>query len=236
MSNLDVNKAVFKEEAYELLSELESSLLQLEESPDDMELIGRVFRAMHTIKGSGAMFGFEDIAKFTHEVETVFDMVRNGALTVSKDLIDLTLAARDQIRSMLDASENGPLADEAKNNDIVTSLRKISQKPAAYAEAGDTAPDIPEANEEMTYRIRFKPPKDIYLRGINPLSLLEELRQMGECKIVAQTYDIPVLDHFNTDYCYTYWDIILTTDKGLNSLRDVFIFIEEDSELKIEEI
>ncbi|MGO9378307.1 MAG: chemotaxis protein CheA [Dissulfurispiraceae bacterium] len=236
MSNLDVNKAVFKEEANELLSELESSLLQLEESPDDMDLIGRVFRAMHTIKGSGAMFGFDDIAEFTHEVETVFDMVRNGALTVSKDLIDLTLAARDRIRNMLDASESGTVADEATKNDIVISLRKISQKPAAHAERADAALDLPGTNEEATYRIRFRPPKDIYLRGINPSSMLEELRQMGECKIVAQTHDIPVLDHFNTDYCYTYWDIILTTDKGLNALRDVFIFIEDDSELKIEAI
>ena len=69
-----------------------------------MELIGRVFRAMHTIKGSGAMFGFDDIAAFTHEVETVFDLVRNGKLAVTKRLIDLTLAARDQITAMLDAS------------------------------------------------------------------------------------------------------------------------------------
>jgi len=65
----------FLEEAYELIAELENALLELEENPDDMDLIGRVFRAMHTIKGSGAMFGYENIAEFTHELETAFDLV-----------------------------------------------------------------------------------------------------------------------------------------------------------------
>ena len=236
MSNLDVNKTVFKEEAYELLSELESSLLQLEESPDDMELIGSVFRAMHTIKGSGAMFGFDDIAKFTHEVETVFDMVRNGALTVTRDLIDLTLAARDQIRNMLDLSDNGNVADETESSGLVASLRNLAQRSSDLKETGDAIPALPEEKEEVTYRIRFNPPKDIYLRGINPLLLLEEVRDMGESRIVALVNGIPALDDFNTDYCYTCWDIILTTDRGLNAVRDVFIFIEEDSVLKIDVI
>ncbi len=73
----------FREEAHELLSELETALLELEENPDDRDLVGRVFRAMHTIKGSGAMFGFEDIAAFTHDIETVFDGVREGKIPVS---------------------------------------------------------------------------------------------------------------------------------------------------------
>jgi len=56
-------------------------------SPDDSELIGRVFMAMHTIKGSGAMFEFVKISEFTHEVETVFDHVRTHKVKVTKDLI-----------------------------------------------------------------------------------------------------------------------------------------------------
>ncbi len=242
MSMTDSPKNVFREEAYELLAELENSLLELEERPADMDLIGRVFRAMHTIKGSGAMFGFDDIAGFTHEVETVFDMVRNGALTVTKPLIDLTLSARDQIRSMLDASDTGEIVDKDKSEDIIRALRSIAHctsdeedrnarsKPQKAGEPAD------EKKREVTYRIRFKPPADIYLRGINPLSMLEELKQLGECKIVAQTCDIPLLDEYGQDFCYLHWDIILTTKHSLNAIKDIFIFIEEDSELKIDVI
>ena len=81
MSQMDQYAAAYREEAGELLVELEATLLELEERPEDAELVGRAFRAMHTIKGSGSMFGFDEIASFTHELETAFDAVRNGKLT-----------------------------------------------------------------------------------------------------------------------------------------------------------
>ena len=56
----DLNRQIFKEEAYDLLGELEAALLELEQAPDDMDLVNQIFRALHTIKGSGSMFGFED--------------------------------------------------------------------------------------------------------------------------------------------------------------------------------
>ena len=117
--------ATYREEASELLAELETSLLELEDNPQDNDLINRVFRAMHTIKGSGAMFGFDDIARFTHEVETVFDQVRNGKMQVTRCLLDLTLQARDQITAMLDASAGGPLADEANGQRIIDGLQQL---------------------------------------------------------------------------------------------------------------
>ncbi len=86
MAAPEINKGIFKEEAYELLAELETSLMELESRPDDQDLVGRVFRAMHTIKGSGSMFGFENIASFTHDVETAFDLVRTGRFRCQRSL------------------------------------------------------------------------------------------------------------------------------------------------------
>ena len=101
----DSHANAYREEAAELLAELEASLLELEDRPDDRELVGRVFRALHTIKGSGSMFGFEAIAAFTHALETVFDQVRDGRLNVTPELIGATLAARDHIQNLLPLSE-----------------------------------------------------------------------------------------------------------------------------------
>lgn len=84
MGTTETHREAFREEAFELLTELEAALLELEEKPGEQDLISRTFRAMHTIKGSGAMFGFTEISRFTHDVETVFDHVRNGNLQVSK--------------------------------------------------------------------------------------------------------------------------------------------------------
>jgi len=77
---IDKYKQAFQEEAREILVELESTLLELNQRPEDGELVGKTFRALHTIKGSGAMFGFDEVAAFTHDLENAFDRVRNGRI------------------------------------------------------------------------------------------------------------------------------------------------------------
>ncbi|MBI5740184.1 MAG: chemotaxis protein CheA [Nitrospirae bacterium] len=231
MSSADKHKETYREEAYELLADLEVALLELEKSPDNGELIGRAFRDLHTIKGSGAMFGFEGIAAFTHEVETVFDLVRDGRMPVTKDLIDLTLSARDHIRNLLDLPETD---HNAAGGEILTPLRKLVPRDAEETGTGDSASG--HAGDNMTYRIQFRPGPDIFKKGINPSLLLNELRTLGPCRALAYTDSIPKLNSIDPETCYTYWDIMLTTDKGINAVKDVFIFVEEDCKLIIEEI
>src|SRR5215475_2405965 len=100
-ANAEQFRQSFREEAGEIVVELEAALLALNETPSDSDLVGRVFRALHTIKGSGAMFGFDELAGFTHGLESAFDEVRKGAITVTPELVDIALSALDQIRTML---------------------------------------------------------------------------------------------------------------------------------------
>jgi chemotaxis protein histidine kinase CheA len=97
--DLNVLREMFRNEAYELIGELENALLALEEEPRDKDAINRVFRALHTIKGSGGACGFDDVARFAHEVEALYDAARNDKLTVTKEIVNLTLAARDQFEA-----------------------------------------------------------------------------------------------------------------------------------------
>lgn len=101
MSQIDLNET-FRNEVSELLDRLEQSLLDLEGRPTDQALVDSSFRALHTIKGSGAMFGFEHVAGFTHEFETLFDRIRKGEAAISNDVISISLAAKDHIRSLVD--------------------------------------------------------------------------------------------------------------------------------------
>jgi two-component system, chemotaxis family, sensor kinase CheA len=96
---------VFRQEASELFDALEGALLDLGLRPDDRELVDTAFRALHTIKGSGAMFGFDEVASFTHEFETAFDRVRKGEIRPNQDLISVALAAKDYIRTLIEAPE-----------------------------------------------------------------------------------------------------------------------------------
>lgn len=101
----------FLEEAAELLVQLEDALLSLEQAPDDRDLVDTAFRALHTIKGSGAMFGFEAVAAFTHHLENAFDLVRKGQLAAAPPLIGLGLAAKDHIRALIEDAAGADPAD-----------------------------------------------------------------------------------------------------------------------------
>ncbi len=119
-------RELFREEAYQLIAELENAILEIEKTPGDREQIGRVFRAMHTIKGSGAACGMNDISAFTHEIESFYDLVRKDNLKLTRELVDLTLAARDQIKAMLDACYYGGIVDEERSRAIIESFRRSS--------------------------------------------------------------------------------------------------------------
>ncbi len=234
---MEIHAQAFKQEAYELLSDLEMSLLAVEENPEDMEIIGRIFRALHTIKGSGAMFGFDDIAGFTHEVESVFELVRNGKAPVTKPLIDLTLAAGDRIREMLDSTDGAGVVDKAKLDEIVSALRLLIPKGQPNPSAEDEGSGPSKSNgskREETFRIRLRPHPDIFSKGANPILLLNELRELGPCKVLANTERIPDLESIDPEQCHIYWDIILTTASGINAIKDVFIFVEDECDLSIE--
>jgi two-component system chemotaxis sensor kinase CheA len=222
----------YRDEARELLAELETSLLELEQTPDNQELIARVFRALHTIKGSGAMFGYDQIAAFTHDVENAFDLVRARRLSVTAELIGLTLAAKDHIRSLLE----GGGTEEGEG--IAAGFRLLvgdAVKAAPDQVAPPTAADGQDKGSK-TFRIHFQPGAGCFLNGTNPLLLLRELAEMGQADAVARIGDLPDLESLDPEQCYTAWDVFLTTTSNENAIRDVFLFVEDESKLSIEPI
>ena len=239
----DQLRQTFREEALELLSELETSLIELEKTPGDAEIVSSIFRAFHTLKGSGGMCGFDEISQFTHHIETVYDLVRNKKITADKPLIDLTLASCDLIHRMIDSPSSDQKGPDSRGAEILSSFAQLING-AAGPEQPDGHTGLQAAythisgrsDKQVTYRIRFRPGPDIFSNGTNPLLLLNELRRMGKAEVIACTDAIPELHDIDPEKCYTYWDIVLTTGAGINAVRDVFIFVENDSEVKIDVI
>jgi len=236
--NSDQFKQSFREEAREILVDLESALLELNENPTDQELVGRVFRALHTIKGSGAMFGFEALAVFTHNLENAFDEVRNGRMQVGSELIDLTLSALDQIRAMLEERE-GP-EESAICAGILSKVRHLTGLPDKLpAAAKAPLPDAtvpPGDGPARQWEIHFAPALDLLLNGSNPMLIFAELRQLGGLSLKASMDMIPSFDVLDPESCYTSWEMVLATTAGQDAIRDVFIFIEDSCELSIKPI
>jgi len=241
MSQSNVHAETYRQEALELLSDVEEAALDIEQDSGNAEHVNRLFRAMHTIKGSGAMFGFDDIAEFTHHAETVLDRVREGAIPVNKDLIDLILASSDQIRAMLQAADSGAAVDVSRSEQIVSGLKALLH---VKGDAKTFSPENMETSdsagsmegEKITCRIRFRPRPSIFATGMDPALLLDELRDFGDCAVIAQTENIPALYDLDPEQCYIFWDMVLATDRSINDIRDVFIFVYDESEIKIDKI
>ena len=228
--------ATFREEAFEILTELETSLLELNAAPDNMELIDRIFRALHTIKGSGGMAGLTDVAAFAHEIETIFVGVRSGEIVVTTELINLTLQSSDQLKKMIETTGSTLKKHRNKVDGLVSALRLFNNAPPTRDGAETVQEELPPQSEDdmATYRIRFQLTPDIFALGVNPLYLLRELKALGDCQVVAQVEAIPDLDTFDAESCYLWWDVILTTNQGRNAIEDVFIFVSDSCQLQIE--
>ncbi len=137
---------IFKEEAYDLLDDIEEALLELRDNPADSELINRLFRAFHTIKGSGAMFGFKEVSKFTHEVETAIDKIREGTGVVPDALREVLLTARDQILAMIETEDpDAPEIQEAAQLILKQLAPAVSAKEAPPVQQPPTPKPEPAA-------------------------------------------------------------------------------------------
>jgi two-component system chemotaxis sensor kinase CheA len=243
--NLQNPVQTFLIEAEDLLTRIEEIALELIPGEKAGDPINELFRAFHTLKGSGAMFGFDTVAAFTHHVETVLDQAREGCLPISEELISLILRSRDQIKSLLAAAQSNQAPPLAAGEAIVAALAALlppvkaaEQKGASTpAAAGDSKTAIPADNSSAhTFQIHFRPAPDLMVSGANPVALLNELRSLGDCRIAADTARVPLLDQLQPDHCYLAWDITLVTDRGLNAIKDVFMFVEDGSELTIQTV
>lgn len=237
---IDKFKQTFLEEARDILLELESALLALNENRSDQELVGRAFRALHTIKGSGAMFGFDKLAAFTHNLETAFDEVRNGKLQVSAELINLSLGALDQIKAMVEEASGGPAADQAVSAEILAQVQLLtgmSKAPAVVAQTL-TRPTVAPVDTAPAceWQIHFAPGPDLLRTGANPLLLFRELRQLGTLHLTASMAGIPPIAELDPERCYIAWDLVLTTSATREAISDVFIFVADSCDLKIEPV
>ena len=141
---MDDFRTKFIEEASELIEKMEDALLDLEKSPDDENLIQLVFRVMHTLKGNSSMFGFEQIEKFTHNLETIYDLVRNQQLALSEEIINTTLACVDHLKNMLDESNYEDSDFMTTHNGLMAKILYIAN-PSEHPMGTDGASPSPTA-------------------------------------------------------------------------------------------
>ncbi|MFW5878050.1 MAG: chemotaxis protein CheA [bacterium] len=232
-------KNKFIDEALDLIQELEKSSLELSSDPTNPEHIEVIFRAMHSLKGGSAMFGFEKIDTFTHQLEAAYDKVRNGELKVSEKLLDLTFQSIDHIKVLLAEDDSLGEGTLKRHSDLLGSIRMLLEEDNVPAEAKDPV-DLTENSSEdrkgRSYYISFVPRKDIMKNGTNPLLVINELVTLGENRVFPFTSDIPDYENLEALSCYTGWSVLLYTDSPEEDIRDVFMFVDLDCDLDIRDL
>ncbi|MFO8001103.1 MAG: chemotaxis protein CheA [Marinilabilia sp.] len=238
---MDKFKAKFVEESLDNIHDLEEALFALENDMQSKDLIERIFRAMHSLKGGGAMFGFNHLSDFTHHLENIFDQIRNDKLGVSHDLISLTFAAVDEIRYLLDKGDLTDKKDLDEFNQFMTRIKSYLEGGTSVGTESDSSTESTAGTgesdeEEKTYLITFVPREDILQNGTNPLFLIDDLHALGEAQSIVFTHKVPPFDQFEPENNYCFWQILLTTSELVNEIKDVFIFVEDECDLSIDEI
>ncbi len=230
----------FFEEAAEHLAVVEEGLLQLERHPEDLDLLNKIFRSAHSIKGTSGMFGFNAVAQFTHKMETLLDLLRNGQKAVSPAIADLLLRSIDCLKTLIDAVKTGASVDSETAQRLTVELTAASAlKNASAGQAGESAQSsiMPAAGGSRLFAINWTPPEWLFQRGLDPLQVFKELKDLGTLShVVVDVSRLPDLDEVDPEKCYLSWKMQLATAKDRKVVEAVFEFVREDSLLTIEEV
>ena len=148
MVDIDERKILeaFLEEVKELLETLNQRLLDLENSPEDTDVINEIFRLAHSIKSESALVGYKKISTLAHKMEDIFERVRRNVLLVNTEIMDSLFAAFDRIMKCLATVENGENEEDVDITDVVNPLLAILDEEAVPASTATAvkAADLPQ--------------------------------------------------------------------------------------------
>lgn len=208
----------FIDEANNLLDNLEVTLLGLERTPDNKELIDSAFRAMHTLKGISGMYSFMHIYNFTHHFESIYQTIRDGQLEFNKSIFDLTFKSVDHIRSLL-ADENLDNPENRTEHEKLMALLD-SRNPGEGNIVNKETASIQKEKKDATWHILMHTNEQQFYRGINFTAIFTELAGLGE-------YTIFKLEN-RENKAFDTWSIYLVSDASETEIMEVIMFIEDD--------
>lgn len=221
----DKLREIFKSEVDELIEDSEEVLVALESEVENEDLINEIFRIFHSIKGSAGVVGFHEMAHFSHGVENVLDRVRQGELKVSKNLISLVLESIDILKNYIEFYFGGPPVPEDKVQRITSSLSRfkgVSEEPEYVIQDKKKTTKV---KKSKYFGIHIQLEEDIFLRGQDPLLLLQELNDIGTFDSIRATVSkVPELEDLNPSRNYISYDLVLKTKSGYEEVS-TYLFL-----------
>ncbi len=151
MSPIDCEDAELLEgflaETTELLEKLDDDLVALEKSSEPEELLNRIFRSIHTVKGASSFLGFDQLVKVTHKTEDVLNRLRKGELYVTPEIMDVILEATDLVKVLVSDIKAGEIQEREIEGTITKLLPLLSEAASAAQQKTEDAPEASQPPE-----------------------------------------------------------------------------------------
>ena len=230
----------FISEAAEQIESIETLLLELEEAPDNRELLDSLFRCAHTVKGSAGIFGLDRVVEFTHHVETLLDRMRDGAIAFQPDIGTLLLQCNDQIRFLVEtATDDTADTNDLKNcrADLVVQLRAVTDPGSSLMPSGSASQKVSATESKgvaCTWLISARFGVETFRNGMDPLSIARYLGGLGRVVSMRSGVDtVPALTSLNPESCYLNFRMELETTASREDIEGAFSFVLDDCQLDV---
>ncbi|MCC4612093.1 chemotaxis protein CheA [Xanthomonas campestris pv. esculenti] len=236
---MDMNQLMqtFLAESRDLLEDMERHLLEAERGESSPDAVNAIFRAAHTIKGSGGLFDLPQLVGFTHVVESVLDLVRDETLTLSSELIGLLLVCCDHIHALVEtAADPGhadPAALAAEAEPLLAQLQTYLHASACGVTTAAIQHSTPE-KQSGYWRITLTLFADALRFGNSPLKLIRNLRSLGSVEAISTDHSkLPSFEELDPEANYLGFQILLRSDADRAAIEEVFEFVRDDCDLDI---
>lgn len=240
MTTDNIPVAEFVEESIELLQQMEEAVLELDSRPGDRALVDQLFRGMHTIKGGAAVVMRPDLADYAHRLESLLDQVRGGQVSAGKTLISTLLEAIDCVGLFISGIPGGLAVDQtrvdASIQNVSALVESATHSPLGVQEAGESVSSALTAiasKKSQAYLVTLKFNPQMPEQGGDPLLLLKELAELGDCITVVHPGKLPDIAEFDASRLYVWWSIKLTTSLSQSQIEQTLLFFREGNELSV---
>jgi len=241
--NMDSILASFKEEAVEHMDSFEHALLELERDHKNTDAIHTAFRTVHTLKGSGGLFKYEELVRFAHSFENLLDVLREGKIGVTPEIIALLFKGHDHLQALLkfyaENSKELPLSELTALSNVL--ILRVNQLMAVNASSSTAAPKATEEasapiaengpNGQVVYLIDCK--ADLFRAGL----VLEGafrylLKQSQIASVRVRPASLPKLSEFDPQTAYLSFEIFfeheVTPQEAQQAINDAFEFLSSE--------
>ena len=244
--------SMFLDESMDNLQTLNEALLNLEQNPNDIEMLNQIFRVAHTIKGMAATMGFTAMAELTHNMEDVLSNFREGKLEVSENVVTVLFNCLDTLETMVNNIEAG-VDDEVDVTDIVQSLGNIvngnGKELEVVVEHGEEGGkedkkikvelnqyDISIVRQAIkggfnTLNVQIRLSEETLLKSARAFLIFQELESQGEIIKSKPTIEDIETENFDFDIYF-----LLVTKKSAQEISDIVENISEVVSVTVEDV